>query len=53
MTGVEIMYFELNIFHCIKTYTKVLETSSNNLHVILIKNENTRNITQYVEHAQS
>lgn len=31
------MYFELNIFHCIKTYTKVLETSSNNLHVILLK----------------
>lgn len=31
------MYFELNIFYCIKIYIKVLEMSLNNLYVIFIK----------------
>lgn len=35
--GVGIMYFELNIFYCIKIYIKVLEMSLNNLYVIFFK----------------
>lgn len=31
------MYFELNIFYCIKIYIKVLEMSLNNLYVIFFK----------------